>query len=170
VALSGYCLGNSQLTDFQPADIDIEVRQQRTFGGGRQQFGHAPKIRRGDDERTDINMAAKEGKGPPVNSHDVGGGKHAFWIADFQVGNFHLAVQRSPDLADVELQPVFEFERLDLLLDKVVAAAAVQPDIGSDQQHQYQRQQRSQPDPRFREHCPLRTWFRHGFGLRHQKA
>ena len=146
MTFAGHSFGNRQFTDFEPADIDIEIRQQRAFCRSRQQFGQAQEIRRGNDERTDINMAAKEGEGPPVQLHAVRGGKHAFRIAYFQIGNFHLAVQRSFDLPDFQLQPVFKFKRLDLLLDQAMTAVGVQPDIGREQQGQNHGQQCAQSD------------------------
>ena len=164
----GYGLGNIQFTNFQFSDIDIEIRQQRTFGW--QQFRHAQQLCLGHNQRADINMAADKRKRAPVHCDGLGGGEHAFGIADFQIDNFHLAVEGAINFADFQLHTAFKFKRFNLLLDKAMTAAAVQPQIAGDQQDEDQRDQCAQAGGKFFAQTHASVWLGRGFGFHHQNA
>ena len=117
-------------------------------------------------------MIADEREGPPVHPHRRREQELALRIADREILQDHLAVERSVDPPHADLHPVFEFERADLVGHEAPARAGV--DQQDDRDEEGDDPQDAQPDPLGDPQRPvgparagavvLRLRLRHGFG------
>ena len=123
-----------EAVDPQLADIDVDVGQQRPFLGRRLEYGGAAQHHALRGQRTQVDVVAEIGERPPVDL-DLGREQElALLIGHRQPAQHHRAIERPVDSADLDLEPAFELELLDLVGNEAVAGAGVEQEYAEREQ------------------------------------
>ena len=160
--LAGDAFGKDNAVNVQLANVDIHIRQQRvTPVGHHAKCRHPRDVERWRAQRGDVYAAGEMRQRGPIKPDFRRTGKAALGIAELDIAQDGIAVNRTLNFPDPDVEAIFHFERSNLPRDKIPSGLGIQPHIAAGDHQQQQCHDRPGPDgyapPHRQNACPIDT-------------
>ncbi len=154
--------GKDNAVNLQLTDIDIQIGQQRVASVGHHaECRHPCDVERGRAQRGDVYAAGEIRQRVPIKPDFRRTGKAALGIAELDIAQDGIAVNRTLNFPDTDVEAIFHFERSNLPRDKIPSRLGIQPHIAAGDHQQQQCHDRPGPDgyapPHHQNACPIDT-------------
>ena len=155
-----FCKDNA--VNLQLANVDIQIGQQRVAPVGQYaECGHPRNVERGRTQRGNVYAAGEIRQRVPIKPDFRRTGKAALGIAELDIAQDGIAVNRALNFPDTDIEAIFHFDRSNLPRDKIPSGLGIQPHIAAGDNQQQQCNDRPRPygnaPPHHQNACPIDT-------------